>query len=59
MTDLDLSRPDLLSLGKVCSFAGCGTRDFLPFSCSFCERVYCLEHKSHGCAPESTQVLVW
>ena len=58
-TDVDLSRADLLSLGTVCASPDCGTRDFLPFRCSFCRKVYCLEHKSHaGCGPESTRVLV-
>jgi len=58
-TDVDLSRADLLSLGSVCASPGCGTRDFLPFRCSFCRKVYCLEHRTHaGCAPESTRVLV-
>lgn len=57
--DVDLSKADLLSLGTVCASPGCGTRDFLPFRCSFCHRVYCLEHRSHaGCGPESTRVLV-
>ena len=57
--DVDLSRADLLSLGSVCASPGCGTRDFLPFRCSFCRKVYCLEHRTHpGCGPESTRVLV-
>jgi hypothetical protein len=59
--DVDLSRADLLSLGTVCASPGCGTRDFLPFRCSFCAGVFCLEHRrDHGgaCGPASARVLV-
>lgn len=39
--------------GSLCSESGCSCRDFLPFECSLCENVYCLEHRSrfsHTCS---------
>ena len=39
-------------IGEHCSFEMCHRRDFLPFQCSKCSKVYCLDHrtcKSHKC----------
>ena len=38
--------------GTLCSQEGCRTCDFLPFTCKFCKKDYCLEHRSkfkHSC----------
>lgn len=55
---------DLMAIGANCSHPGCGQRDFLPFQCDCCERVFCLEHRayaSHNCAHakgKDTQVII-
>lgn len=39
--------------GHLCSESGCSCSDFLPFECSLCGNMYCLEHRSrfsHTCA---------
>lgn len=44
---------DLLSIGKHCSLASCKRLDFLPFQCSHCKEIFCLEHRSpeeHKCS---------
>lgn len=44
---------DLLSLGTHCSLAECKRLDFLPFHCSHCSQVFCLDHRtpaSHKCS---------
>ncbi|XP_020607602.1 AN1-type zinc finger protein 2A-like [Orbicella faveolata] len=44
---------DLLSIGKHCSLASCKRLDFLPFQCSHCKEVFCLEHRTpeeHQCS---------
>ncbi|CBZ52237.1 hypothetical protein NCLIV_020230 [Neospora caninum Liverpool] len=38
--------------GDVCSAALCGMRDFLPFHCNKCGKVFCVDHyvpESHNC----------
>jgi hypothetical protein len=38
--------------GTACDFAGCRTRDFLPFTCELCKRSFCIDHRSrfvHNC----------
>ena len=38
--------------GKHCSHTECNQQDFLPFTCDYCKRSYCLAHRtyaSHGC----------
>ncbi|KEP61999.1 UNVERIFIED_CONTAM: AN1 family Zinc finger domain-containing protein [Hammondia hammondi] len=38
--------------GDVCSQALCGMRDFLPFHCNKCSKVFCVDHyvpESHNC----------
>lgn len=37
-----------MSLGDHCSVSHCRQRDFLPFKCSACEEVFCLEHRTHA-----------
>ena len=40
------------SLGKHCARLDCSQNDFLPFTCSFCEAVFCKDHfqpQLHGC----------
>lgn len=44
---------DLLSVGQHCSFEECCQLDFLPFKCSGCSKIFCLEHRtasSHQCS---------
>ncbi|XP_014779279.2 AN1-type zinc finger protein 1 isoform X1 [Octopus bimaculoides] len=44
---------ELPRLGQQCQVSDCKLLDFLPFECSYCSKVYCLEHKfpdSHGCS---------
>ncbi len=38
--------------GQLCAESGCSCSDFLPFECSLCGNMYCLEHRSrfsHTC----------
>nr|XP_033789843.1 AN1-type zinc finger protein 1 isoform X2 [Geotrypetes seraphini]XP_033789844.1 AN1-type zinc finger protein 1 isoform X3 [Geotrypetes seraphini] len=47
-----------LDVGQHCGVKHCGQLDFLPFVCSYCSGVYCLEHRSrasHGCLQDSTR----
>jgi len=40
------------NLGKHCHDETCKQKDFLPFTCKFCEKIYCLDHRdptSHSC----------
>ncbi|XP_030831893.1 AN1-type zinc finger protein 1 [Strongylocentrotus purpuratus] len=42
-----------LDIGKHCSINSCNRLDFLPFVCTGCAGVFCLEHKSkdgHNCS---------
>ena len=44
---------DFQNLGKHCSDSTCRQKDFLPFQCKFCDKTYCLDHRStaaHSCA---------
>ena len=34
-------------LGKHCSDPTCRIQDFLPFTCSHCDHVFCLSHRQH------------
>ena len=46
------NQSDLMGIGAHCSHPGCGQKDFLPFKCDCCSRVYCLEHRTyhaHNC----------
>eukprot|EP01053_Blabericola_migrator_P005769 Blabericola_migrator_1__5768@NODE_2921_length_2208_cov_64_448856_g1831_i0_p2_GENE_NODE_2921_length_2208_cov_64_448856_g1831_i0NODE_2921_length_2208_cov_64_448856_g1831_i0_p2_ORF_typecomplete_len182_score21_74zfAN1/PF01428_16/1_1e13zfAN1/PF01428_16/7_9e02zfAN1/PF01428_16/1_7e06Transp_Tc5_C/PF04236_15/0_0093Transp_Tc5_C/PF04236_15/4_8e02Transp_Tc5_C/PF04236_15/3zfC5HC2/PF02928_16/0_42zfC5HC2/PF02928_16/2_9e03zfC5HC2/PF02928_16/0_017DUF2180/PF09947_9/0_19DUF2180/PF09947_9/0_23DUF2180/PF09947_9/1_2e len=39
--------------GAHCEVSYCRTLDFLPFTCEFCKKVFCVEHfqpESHECA---------
>ncbi|XP_059380086.1 AN1-type zinc finger protein 1 [Carassius carassius] len=41
-----------LDIGKHCEIESCKQKDFLPFVCSSCSGVFCLEHRgrdSHSC----------
>ncbi|XP_022344600.2 AN1-type zinc finger protein 1-like [Crassostrea virginica] len=43
---------EFLNLGKHCSLDGCKQIDFLPFTCTSCQKVFCLDHKfpdDHSC----------
>jgi hypothetical protein len=43
---------DISDIGKICEKVDCQAHDFLPFTCSLCQRCYCLEHRSrfrHDC----------
>lgn len=45
-------------IGKHCSEPSCRTLDFLPFTCSGCGNVYCLDHrtaKAHNCSHKITE----
>lgn len=40
------------NLGKHCDATGCALKDFLPFQCDACKKIFCLEHRvyeSHRC----------
>jgi hypothetical protein len=39
---------DLMAIGDHCSHPGCGQRDFLPFRCDCCGKVFCLEHRAYS-----------
>jgi len=55
---------DFQNLGKHCSDPTCRQNDFLPFTCKFCTKIYCLDHRSTSChdCPKSnmgdTQVVI-
>ena len=39
-------------LGAHCSLVTCKQKDFLPFTCELCSRIFCLDHRtyeSHNC----------
>lgn len=41
------------SVGAHCELSSCRQRDFLPFRCDVCDKLYCLTHRSyreHDCA---------
>lgn len=43
---------DLLNLGQHCHVRECNQLDFLPFECSKCKGMFCLDHRtieSHQC----------
>lgn len=47
--------------GQPCSEPGCTCNDFLPFECTLCQQVYCLEHRSrfvHTCSGVKTEAKV-
>eukprot|EP00808_Paulinella_micropora_P019817 g4236.t1 len=47
-------------LGKYCVAEGCGQKDFLPFTCKYCQGSFCLQHQSirdHGCSKAPDKVL--
>eukprot|EP01029_Cantina_marsupialis_P029323 TRINITY_DN780108_c0_g1_i1.p1 TRINITY_DN780108_c0_g1~~TRINITY_DN780108_c0_g1_i1.p1 ORF type:complete len:212 (-),score=33.84 TRINITY_DN780108_c0_g1_i1:106-741(-) len=35
-------------IGKHCEYPSCNLRDFLPFTCDGCRKVFCLEHRSYA-----------
>ena len=42
---------DFQDIGAHCSF--CNKRDYLPFTCNGCSKIFCLKHKttsSHNCS---------
>ncbi|KAJ9531574.1 hypothetical protein QJQ45_014961 [Haematococcus lacustris] len=39
---------DLMAIGEHCSVPECGQRDFLPFKCDCCSRVFCLQHRTYS-----------
>ncbi|PSC75576.1 zinc finger AN1 and C2H2 domain-containing stress-associated 16 [Micractinium conductrix] len=50
---------DLMSVGQHCAHTDCRQLDFLPFKCSRCSQVYCLDHRACPCAGgDSKQVVV-
>jgi len=47
-----MDKDSLMSIGVHCAVDGCKKLDFLPFQCSACCFVYCLDHRlptSHNC----------
>lgn len=49
---------EFADLGKHCEHPGCHQRDFLPFTCDCCNKVYCLNHRSyrtHECPVAGTR----
>lgn len=51
---------EFANLGKHCAEPSCKQLDFLPFSCSACNRIFCLDHRSfaaHKC-PNVTDTYV-
>lgn len=49
---------DLMSVGRHCAHDGCHQLDFLPFRCSRCSKIYCLEHRVCPCNQQEATVLV-
>ncbi|XP_054451189.1 AN1-type zinc finger protein 1 [Pteronotus mesoamericanus] len=46
-----------LDIGQHCQLEHCRKRDFLPFVCDGCSRIFCLEHRSresHSCSEVTT-----
>jgi len=44
------------NLGKHCSETTCRQKDFLPFTCKFCEKTFCLDHRefsAHSCPKQN------
>ena len=40
------------SIGQHCSLPLCSQKDFLPFQCQFCSKVFCTDHRrpqDHQC----------
>lgn len=42
------SMAEFSELGKHCSLNDCNQRDFLPFTCDCCSKVFCLQHRSYN-----------
>jgi len=43
---------DFQNLGKHCSDQTCRQKDFLPFTCGFCQSIFCVDHRgvsAHNC----------
>mmetsp|Transcript_33201 Transcript_33201/g.30136 ORF Transcript_33201/g.30136 Transcript_33201/m.30136 type:complete len:81 (+) Transcript_33201:70-312(+) len=43
---------EFANLGKHCTEMTCRQKDFLPFTCKFCLKIFCLDHRdptSHEC----------
>jgi len=41
-----------MDIGNHCAEPTCRQKDFLPFTCKYCEKLFCLDHKeptSHNC----------
>ncbi len=48
---------ELSHVGATCSLSSCRTRDFLPFTCSGCNSVFCSSHRrpeQHACLSSSS-----
>ena len=44
---------EISNLGKLCDFATCDCKDFLPYKCSYCKNIFCTNHRSftdHNCS---------
>lgn len=49
---------DMMGIGRHCAHDGCHQLDFLPFRCSRCSKIYCLEHRVCPCNQQEATVLV-
>lgn len=52
---------EFANLGAHCEVDGCNVHDFLPFQCSLCSKVFCLQHRglgSHSCDKAQKGVIV-
>ncbi|KAG4103228.1 hypothetical protein H8356DRAFT_1647490 [Neocallimastix lanati (nom. inval.)] len=52
-----MDKDSLMSIGVHCAVENCNKLDFLPFQCSACHFVYCLDHRlptSHNCTKWSS-----
>jgi len=52
-----MDKDSLMSIGVHCAVEDCNKLDFLPFQCSACHFVYCLDHRlptSHNCTKWSS-----
>merc|ERR1712144_62354 len=39
-------------VGDYCHLKGCNTQDFMPFTCPYCETIFCQDHRrseTHNC----------
>lgn len=49
------------NIGAHCNYKNCNEKDFLPFKCPFCGKIYCIDHKSvdqHNCEKSNQNNIV-